>query len=108
MVAERGANYNCNYARLGNDGAERRRGRSAGCIRSIFKELTLLRLDYLMREKGITQTELEKRTHVNRVTINRIARGHERPSEARAVVLAEAIGWPKERAAELFENVEVK
>jgi transcriptional regulator with XRE-family HTH domain len=63
------------------------------------------RFDAEMRAAGITQSEMGRRTGINQVTINEIARGRRRPSSERAHVLCEQIGWPIERADELFELV---
>lgn len=65
------------------------------------------RIEYEMRERGITQTTLASDTSINRVTVNKIIRGYEKPWPKWRNAIAKALDWPTDRAAELFEDVEV-
>ena len=60
-----------------------------------------------MRERGITQTALADMAGINRVTVNRILRGKEQPWPKWRDAMAKALDWPLNRAAELFEEIEV-
>lgn len=63
------------------------------------------RIEYEMRERGITQTALADKAGINRVTINKILHGHEKPWPKWRDAIASAIGWPLDKAAELFEEI---
>lgn len=68
----------------------------------------MMRIEYEMRERDITQAALACQTGINRVTVNKILRGREKAWPKWRDAMAEALGWPVERAAELFEEVEVR
>ena len=65
------------------------------------------RIEFEMRERNMTQTALAEASGINRVTINKIMRGHETPWPKWRDAMAKALDWPLERAAELFEEIEV-
>ena len=65
----------------------------------------MLKLEIIMRQQNKTQTDVANASRINRVTINRIVRGWERPSADRAKAIADALEWDADRAAELFEEV---
>lgn len=66
------------------------------------------RLEYEVRERGVTLTALAERSGVNRVTISKILHGREVPWPKWRDAIATALGWPLDRAGELFEEVEVE
>lgn len=68
----------------------------------------MIRLEYEMRERGKSQAALAEETGINRVIINKIIRGHEKPWPKWRDALAQALGWPLENAADLFEEIEVQ
>ena len=65
------------------------------------------RIEYEMRERGITQTALADMAGVNRVTVNKILHGREKPWPKWRDAMAAALDWPLDRAAELFAEIEV-
>lgn len=67
----------------------------------------MLKIDYVLRSRGITQTELARRTGINPSIVSQLVRG-ERPAfpKWRDAILRE-LDWPSERASELFEECEV-
>ena len=65
------------------------------------------RIEYELRERGITQTALADKAGINRVTVNRILCGRETAWPKWRNALAAALDWPEERADELFMEVEV-
>lgn len=67
-----------------------------------------MRIEYEMKERGITQAALASRAGMNRVTVNKILRGRERAWPKWRDAMAEVLDWPVDRAAELFEEVEVR
>lgn len=68
----------------------------------------MLKAEYIMRERGATQTDIAMRSKINRVTVNRFLRGKDAPNEQQAQAIAAALDWPTDSAAELFEEIEVK
>ena len=66
------------------------------------------RIEFEMRERHITQTALADASGVSRITINKLIRGRETPWPKWRDAIAVALGWPLERAAELFEEIEVR
>ena len=67
----------------------------------------MLRADYEMREQGLSQTQLSEITGLNRTSINRVMRGAQKPFPKWKTRIAIALGWPSEKADELFEEIEV-
>ena len=63
------------------------------------------RLEAELRARGISQSELARMTGINRVSINRMLHGKEVPWPKWRVAIADAIDWPVDRAAELFEEM---
>ena len=68
----------------------------------------MMRIEFEMRQRGVTQAALANMSNVNRVTINKIVRGREKAWPKWRDAIAEALGWPIDRAEELFEEVEVR
>ena len=68
----------------------------------------VLRIDYEMSEQNITQQKLGDTVGCHRVVIGRYVSGKDRPCKKRAEAIADALGWPQERADELFEPIEVE
>ena len=68
----------------------------------------MMRVEFEMRQRGITQATLANMSNVNRVTINKIVRGREKAWPKWRDAIAGALGWPIDRADELFEEVEVR
>ena len=68
----------------------------------------MMRIEYEMKERDITQAALASQAGMNRVTVNKILRGREKAWPKWRDAMAKALGWPKDRAAELFEEVEVR
>lgn len=66
------------------------------------------RLEYEVRERGVTLTALAEMSGVNRVTISKILHGREVAWPKWRDAIATALGWPLDRAGELFEEVEVE
>ena len=67
----------------------------------------MLKAEYLMHESGKTQTDISIETGIGRVSINRVLRGELKPYPKYRKAFAKALNWPIERAAELFEEIEV-
>ncbi len=66
------------------------------------------RIEYELRERGMTQTALAEASGVNRVIISEILHDREKAWPKWRDAMATALGWPLERANELFEEIEVK
>lgn len=67
----------------------------------------MLKVELVMRVRGITQKRLAEIVGCHRVNINRIVRGRENPSRTRMEAIAAALDYPASCASELFEEVEV-
>lgn len=67
----------------------------------------MLRIAYLIHERGMSQTELAQRAGVNRVLLNRILHGKLPPYPKWRDAIAAAIGYDGD-PSELFEEIEVK
>lgn len=65
------------------------------------------RLEYEMRERKVSQTALAEASGVNRVIISKILCGREQAWPKWRDAIAAALDWPLDRAAELFEEIEV-
>lgn len=66
------------------------------------------RLEYLLREQGITQAEIAEKAGIHRMTVNKIIHGREKPWPKWRDAIATALDWPLDRAEELFQEIEVK
>lgn len=67
----------------------------------------MLKVEYIMKERGLSQTDIAKASGVHRVTVNRITRGKELPSEYHAQKIAKAMDWQGDWH-ELFDEIEVR
>lgn len=67
----------------------------------------MLRLEYELRKREMTQTALSDASGVNRVKINRILRGHEKAWPKWRDAISRALDWPLDKADQLFEEVQV-
>lgn len=65
------------------------------------------RIEYELRERGMTQTALAEASGVNRVIICSILHDKERVWPKWRDAMAIALGWPLDRADELFDEIEV-
>ena len=66
----------------------------------------MLKVEYLMREQGKTQTDVSNETGIERVTINRVLRGALPPYPKYRDAFAKSLGW-QGNPAELFQEIEV-
>ena len=69
------------------------------------------RLKFALLDQGHKCIDVAERAGIAPETLSRLANGKQPPSYAEggsAERIAQAIGWPKEGAAELFEEVEVR
>ena len=65
----------------------------------------MLVAEVLMRDRGITQTDVARIGGVNRVTVNRILRGHLKPYPKYRKAFSDALKWDK-NPEELFREIE--
>lgn len=65
----------------------------------------MLLAEYLMRQRGVTQTSVSLQTGIARSTINRILRGDLPPYPKYQRAFAQVLEWPQDKAAELFEPI---
>ena len=68
----------------------------------------MLRVEFEARRQGKSQTEIAKLCGVTSSLVSRVIRGNEKPYPKLRNGIAAALDWPTDRAAELFEEVEVK
>ncbi|HAA81540.1 MAG TPA: XRE family transcriptional regulator [Thermoanaerobacter sp.] len=66
----------------------------------------MLRLKYERLKRGISQTKLAAITGIHPATLSKIENGRIYPYGGWRMKLAAALGWPIEKAEELFEEVE--
>ena len=59
----------------------------------------------IRRENGWSQSVLSRRSGVHVSTISNVGRGRLSPWPGQRAKLARALGWPEDRADELFEAV---
>lgn len=62
-------------------------------------------IEFLMRERGITQADMAKRCEVTASLISRVVKGNERAYPKLRNGIAAALDLPVDRAAELFEEI---
>ena len=67
----------------------------------------MIRLEYELRQRGLTQTDLARMTGVNRVRITKTINGYENSylSQDDRKVIERALGWPHDGT--LFQEVKV-
>lgn len=68
----------------------------------------MLRLTLERQARGLSQTELAFRARIHPATLSRIEAGKTFVYPGWRKRLAAALGWPVERADELFQGVEVR
>lgn len=66
----------------------------------------MLKMKQLRLRKGISQFELARRTGIHPSNLSRIERGVLPAYKNWATKIARALGWPVEKADELFQKVE--
>ena len=64
----------------------------------------LTKAEVLLRQRGVSQTELAEGGGLSRVKLNRILRGREKPWPKYQGAIADALGWEGD-PSELFEEV---
>ena len=64
----------------------------------------MLKVEALMRDKGITQTDVARIGGVHRVTINRVLRGHIKPYPKYKRAFCKALEWTG-NPEKLFEPI---
>ena len=69
----------------------------------------MLRVEYEARTRGFQFADIADACNVSKSLISRVVRGREKPYPKLRNGIAAALGWPTERAGELFEEItEVK
>ena len=67
----------------------------------------MLRIEPILKERGLSQAKLARMCDVNETSMSRIVRGLEPPYPKRGQRIADALGWEGD-PAELFEEIEVE
>lgn len=71
----------------------------------------MIRLEYEIRNSGLTNEAVAKRAQVGYATLSRILNGKQKVGLKRGYVaerLALAVGWPVDRKEELFEEIHLQ
>lgn len=64
----------------------------------------MTRLRQRREAAGLSRLEVARRSRIAPTTYGRIERGDERPYDVWKARIAQALGWPVDRADELFED----
>lgn len=64
----------------------------------------MLKINYVMEERGVTQTQLARLIGKQQPTISLYVNGKQNPRAKARRLIARALRWPEERADELFEE----
>lgn len=67
----------------------------------------MLKAEYLMKQRGLTQTELARMCGIDRTNVNHIFRGYIRPYPKYVNAIAQALGWDRD-PWELFTPIIVE
>ena len=71
----------------------------------------MIRLEYEIRNSGMTQKQVAEHAQVGYWTLNHILNGKQKVGTTRGHVaerLALAVGWPVDRKEELFEEIHLQ
>lgn len=72
---------------------------------AIGKKAEVKKAEFLIRQRGYTQTAFAEQTGLSRTKLNLILHGREKPWPKYRNTIAEALGWNGD-PAELFEEVD--
>ncbi len=78
---------------------------SGWCILEIMKTSPLRDLGHIRKSKGLSQTELARRTGIVRATLSRIENGRIRPSLDEVRWIAQALGVPEAEITQALERM---